>query len=347
MLEPKIENVICETLTDDAQINALHFVKYLRTNDVVFERGKGYWEDKPYWMITYKDEYVCFIFIHGSPVKYIDEPEGWILWSDDSDLNWYADAPIGERAKEIAWENVDICGKCSPSSPCYSGSRKTIFGKEFDNVCRTTFRFDNPDSEAVECVKKLLELRKNDIEKNHYLDRIEPLDGEKWQGYRLEFHYISHNYYDAEINRSDSGFHVSFIKKPYDTPFEHMPSDTDKLFQPWWDDIKAWGIEENGKLIAVIETAVEEWSNRLRVTELWIDDVHRRKGIGTALMDIAIKRAKDEKCRILMLETQSRNDGAIAFYLAYGFSLIGFDACAYGNDDLSRKEVRMELGIYL
>lgn len=176
---------------------------------------------------------------------------------------------------------------------------------------------------------------------------ITQLERAKWEGHRLEFHYISHNYYDAEINHSSDGFHISFIKKPYDTPFEYLPNDYDKLFQPWWDDVMAWGIVENEKLVAVIETAVEEWSNRLRVTELWIDDAYRRQGIGTALMDIAMKRAKDEKRRAIMLETQSRNEGAIAFYLSYGFTLIGFDACAYKNNDLERKEVRMEMGILL
>jgi len=180
-----------------------------------------------------------------------------------------------------------------------------------------------------------------------YTDRIVPLNRDKWQGHKLPFHYVSHNYYDVEINCSDGRFDVSFIKKPFDTPFEHLPNDTDKLFAPWWDDVKAWGIVGNDRLIAVIETAVEEWSNRLRVTELWIDDVYRRKGIGTALMNIAVKRAKDEKRRLIMLETQSRNEGAIGFYLACGFTLIGFDTCCYGNDDLNRKEVRMELGIFI
>ena len=83
------------------------------------------------------------------------------------------------------------------------------------------------------------------------------------------------------------------------------------------------------------------------MTELWIDEAYRRKGIGTALMDIAVKRAKDEKRRVIMLETQSRNEAAIAFYLSYGFTLIGFDSCAYQNNDLDRKEVRMEMGIFL
>ena len=178
-------------------------------------------------------------------------------------------------------------------------------------------------------------------------DKIIPLEREKWQDYEFPFHYISYNYYDVEINRSENSFAVSFVKKPFDMPFEHLPNDTDKLFQPWWDNIKAWGIVENGRLVAAIETSVEEWSNRLRVTELWVDDDYRRKGIGTALMDIAVKRAKEEKRRVIMLETQSRNEGAISFYIDYGFTLIGFDSCAYQNNDLERKEVRMELGIFL
>jgi len=182
--------------------------------------------------------------------------------------------------------------------------------------------------------------------KANVIDHIIPFDREKWQGYVLPFHYVSHNYYDVGITRVGDDFQVSFIKKPFASPFEYTAEkEDDKLFQPYWDDVKAWGIVENERLIAVIETAAEEWSNRLRVTELWIDGAYHRQGIGTALMDIAVKRAQDEKRRAIMLETQSRNEKALAFYLAYGFTLIGFNACEYENNDLQRKEVRMEMGI--
>ena len=182
---------------------------------------------------------------------------------------------------------------------------------------------------------------------NELTKRIEPLEREKWQGYVLLFHYVSHNYYDVNITGTDGEFNVSFVKKPFEKPFEHQPDDTDKLFQPHWEKAEAWGIVEDGRLIAVIETAAEEWSNRLIVTWMWIDEAYRRRGIGTALMNKALERAKAEKRRVLMLETQSRNENAIAFYLAWGLSLIGFDACCYGNNDLERKEVRMEMGLLL
>lgn len=161
MSEQSIENDIKEYLTGDARRNAQDFVALLCVNKMKFERAKdGYWADERYWLIKYKDEYVCFIMVNGS--EYENEPEGWIVWSDDSDSDWYADAPLDEHMKEIAWKNVDICGNCSS---CAGGIRKTIFSKEFEHVCRTTMRFDNPDSETVECLKKLMELRKNDISK--------------------------------------------------------------------------------------------------------------------------------------------------------------------------------------
>jgi ribosomal protein S18 acetylase RimI-like enzyme len=186
------------------------------------------------------------------------------------------------------------------------------------------------------------------MENESIITKITQLEQAQWQDYQLAFHYISNHYYDVTIDHSVNQFQVSFTKKPFPTPYEKMPDDSDKLFQPWWDDVLAWGIiDDDGELVAAIETAVEIYSNRLRVTELWVDDNYRRKGIAKALMDIAVKRAKDEKRRVVFLETQSCNEGAISFYLDYGFSLIGFDASAYQNDDIKRKEVRMEMGLFL
>ena len=162
-MEKKMEDVIIEVLAGDAQKNALEFASYLRENEFLFERGKGYWEDKFYWMIKLRDEYVCFVLINGyGSVGNTTEPEGWIIWFDNSGPNWFEDFPLDDRMKEIAWKNVDVCGNCgSCGSP--GGTRKTIFGKEFDNVCITAIRFDNPDAEEVECAKKMVEIRKNGV----------------------------------------------------------------------------------------------------------------------------------------------------------------------------------------
>lgn len=67
-------------------------------------------------------------------------------------------------------------------------------------------------------------------------------------------------------------------------------------------------------------------------------------GIGHALIEMTKEQARRERRRAVMLETQSCNVNAVDFYQHEGFTLIGMDTCCYGNNDLQRKEVRLELG---
>ena len=50
---------------------------------------------------------------------------------------------------------------------------------------------------------------------------------------------------------------------------------------------------------------------------------------------------------MLVLETQTNNATAIDFYLRFGFDLIGLDTAAYSNDDVRKREVRVEMGMRL
>jgi hypothetical protein len=155
-----METTIRTILNGDSQEIALDFATHLRSLKTKFERGGGYWADKNYYVARYNGEAVCFILINGDEIN--GEPLGWVIWSDDSPHNSYANAPLHTQTKEIAWQHVDICGNCGGcGNP--GGSCKMIFGKEFDKVCITTFRFDNPNAEEVECAKKLAEIRIEDI----------------------------------------------------------------------------------------------------------------------------------------------------------------------------------------
>lgn len=119
------------------------------------------------------------------------------------------------------------------------------------------------------------------------------------------------------------------------------------MFAAHWQGARAWGIVEDGKLLGAIELCAEEWSNRLRVTELWVDPSLQKQGYGHALMEIAKQQARLARRRALILETQSANANAIGFYLHEGFKLIGLDLCCYTNCDIRRKDVRLELGWFL
>ena len=131
MAEQEIERIIGEALKGEARKNALDFVAFLRENEMLLERGRGYWEDKLYWLIKYKNEYVCFMLIDGSGEKV--EPGGWTVWFDDGESGCFGHFPLDEPMREIAWENVDFCGNCGGCNRG-AGTCKMIFGKEFDSV---------------------------------------------------------------------------------------------------------------------------------------------------------------------------------------------------------------------
>lgn len=177
--------------------------------------------------------------------------------------------------------------------------------------------------------------------------RIVFLPKEMWRDHVVPICYTTNEYYDVAVERRSDGFAVSVEKKPLAVPVTHTSEEydfPDKLYADWWQDAGAWGIVEDGKLVAVIETCPETWSNRLRVTELWVAESHRHRGIGHALMELAKNQAVAEGRRAVILETQSCNVSAVGFYLHEGFTLIGFDTCCYSNRDIERREVRLELG---
>ncbi len=184
--------------------------------------------------------------------------------------------------------------------------------------------------------------------------KIVHLPKEQWKNARIPMRYTTEEYFDVKLERNGQGVSVHFVKTKLREPISHYPEEydfPDKLYQDHWEKACAWGIveeKEGGEeLVACIETCPEEWSNRLMVTELWVHEKLRRKGIGHALMKIAKQQADREHRRAITLETQSCNVPAICFYLQEGFELIGFDSCCYSNRDIGRKEVRLDLGYFI
>ncbi len=184
--------------------------------------------------------------------------------------------------------------------------------------------------------------------------QIIPLPKEEWKGTPILMRYTTEEYYDLEITESADTFQIRLVKKKFDMPVTHTPEEydfPDGLYQDHWEKAEAFGIvsEEIGekRLRACIEICPEEWSNRLMVTELWVEDQLHRKGIGTRLMDLAKEKAREQGRRAVILETQSCNVRAIAFYRSQGFELIGFDSCCYTNRDIERHEIRFDFGFYL
>lgn len=166
------------------------------------------------------------------------------------------------------------------------------------------------------------------------------LDKDKYKGFILEFKYTTNYYYDVEIG-SDEVFSIKLVKKPFDE--EVYKSFTGKLYEEWQENPSAFSLSKDGQPLGYLEVDRESWSNRLRITELLVLDGYRHLGYGTILINKAKEIAEEEKFREIILETQSCNSKAINFYSKNGFRVNGIDLSCYGNHDVAKKEVRLEM----
>lgn len=170
--------------------------------------------------------------------------------------------------------------------------------------------------------------------------RIVPLD-ESYRGKELEFRYQSGYYYDVSAQEGPEGFSFSLERRAFDQPVDKRFTDT--LFSDWLEDPQLYGAEVDGVVRGFLELDHEKWNNRMRVTNLLVEEGFRCQGIGELLMAKAVECAEAAGARALVLETQSCNDRAIRFYRKNGFKLVGFDLTAYSQTDVQKKEVRLEM----
>lgn len=143
----------------------------------------------------------------------------------------------------------------------------------------------------------------------------------EWEGYRLPLNFTTNEYYDVSIKSQADGYTVSMKKTAFDQPVSHTQEEhdfPDKLYDTYRPNACAWGVIQDGELIAAIETEAEEWNNRLRITELCVSENYQKQGLGHALMEVAKEQARLEHRRAIILETLSCNVNAIGFYLHEG-----------------------------
>ena len=142
------EEVIVEVLDGDTQKNALDFAAFLKANGMTTGENHG--------TVMHEDKVLAYMHMDGKP----EMPGPWTIWP-----NVKGTVPDGfefdEAMKSIALNHVNVCGKCGGT--CAPGSRKTVYGKEFDNVCGALLAFTDPTPDTLVCVKRLLELIKYDV----------------------------------------------------------------------------------------------------------------------------------------------------------------------------------------
>lgn len=166
------------------------------------------------------------------------------------------------------------------------------------------------------------------------------LDKDEYKGFKLEFKYTTEYYYDIIIDPNKI-FSIELIKKPFGKELDK--GFTGKLYEDYLEDPSAFSLNNNEEVLGYIEVDREAWNNRLRITEILILNKFRGKGYGTILINKAKEIAAKEEFREIILETQSCNSKAIEFYIKNKFKINGIDLSSYTNDDVEKKEVRLEM----
>ena len=153
MSDKKIEDVINKVLTGDTQKNALDLVAHIRASGKPSQFAIMMHDEKDEsgWVVSD----LGFIFINGAG----DFPGPWTMWLGAENIGRYSEAP--EDIKEFAWSHVSPCGSCG--GKCTPGVNAKIFGKDFENTCQSNLLFVNPDAGTVKSIKKIIDIKLNDI----------------------------------------------------------------------------------------------------------------------------------------------------------------------------------------
>jgi len=169
------------------------------------------------------------------------------------------------------------------------------------------------------------------------------LERAQYAGVRLPVAYLANRHLSVETVPKRKGLSFRLAWRRFRVPQAKAFEMT--LYPAYFENAEAYGVFDGETLAGVLEVNREGWNNRLRVTELWVAEPYRRRGVGSSLLAFAKGRAKDLSCRALVLETQTCNEAAIALYVKNGFAIVGIDTTCYTNDDLFRGEVRIEMGM--
>lgn len=168
---------------------------------------------------------------------------------------------------------------------------------------------------------------------------ISKLHKEDYTGKKFIARYLTKGYYD--IQRASEWFEFTYTE--FDQ--EKEISFEDSFFNEWLEEPVAYGAFEDGALIGFVEGSTEKWNNRYRISNICVfDNGKRHSGVGSKLMEVILSEAKESGARMVVLETQTCNENAIAFYKKNGFEIIGFDLYSYSNNDPEKHEVRIEMG---
>lgn len=303
-VKPNIEDVIENVLNADVLENALSLIAYFRENKM-----KPGWSATNVWKISYKTYTVCFIRLYGA-ADYHNLKAG--SWHIVPFIGEYEEDVLSDELKEIVWTNKTTCSGCGK---CALELDK-IFGKEFDYACEKSIVFTNPDTDAIECIKKLIDLRREDIKegkakKHKYI----PMKKGKFMEIRRLTVADSSDLLDLLVRLDNETSFMMFEPDERDTTLENMQQRLSNTNE------SMLGAFDNEKLVGFISFSRGR-ANRVKHTAYIVMGVlssHTGQGIGKLMLSSIEKLAIKQNVTRLELTVMTHNANAIRLYEKMGF----------------------------
>jgi len=136
------EDKIISILSGDTQKNALDFAAFLKANDIIVDENHS--------KVIFNGKTLAYIYMDGNA----EMPGPWSVWPEGDFDAATEDYDFDEPMKKVAWEHINLCGKCG--QPCAPGKNRTLFEKEFEGVCGSVMVFTDPGGDDLICLQKLL-----------------------------------------------------------------------------------------------------------------------------------------------------------------------------------------------
>jgi len=153
----EIEDIISNSYDGEMKENLLDFIIYLRNNKLNPARSSA-----STWKISLKACVVCYLRYDSDAKTITIHPI----------IGEYGHDCLSGKLKEIVWTNTKKKKDCHGSCRC-SYKLKTIFGRASGiYTCGNAIDFINPNAHEIECIKKLLELRKHTIQNGKLLPNL-------------------------------------------------------------------------------------------------------------------------------------------------------------------------------
>jgi ribosomal protein S18 acetylase RimI-like enzyme len=113
------------------------------------------------------------------------------------------------------------------------------------------------------------------------------------------------------------------------------PRDPIKLADEWSKRDAVMVALQMNEPVGYICITVEYVAAIVRVTDLIVSSIHRRKGVGSALLMAGQAWALEREAGRLVLEVTSKNQGGIRFAQKFGYEFCGYNDQYYPTQDVA------------